>query len=183
MSVPRRPDPAQPVLSLLSSRWEEFWPGLATELRRVFGPEDFVSDLFPFTETDYYNRELGVPISRRIIGFEPLADPERLVEFKLATNELEAKYGENGARLFNLDPGILFPERLVLATGKDHPHRIYLGRGIWADLTLLFEHGGWRTLPWTYPDYASERVQKILSILRERCKRKVRSLKRDESRR
>jgi hypothetical protein len=165
------------MLSVLSSRWEEFWPGLLPELRCIFGPEDFVSELFDFTETGYYDRELGVPIRRRILGFEPLADPQRLIDFKLATNELEAGRVRNGARLFNLDPGLVFPERLVLATGKNFTHRIYLGRGIWADLTLIYERGAWRTLPWTYPDYAGERVQGILGELRERCKSKLRALK------
>ena len=39
--------------------------------------------------------------------------------------------------------------RLVLATGKNFTHRVYLSRGIWADLTLIFQKGDWLDLPWT----------------------------------
>ena len=53
-------------------------------------------------------------------------------------------------------------ERLVLATGKNFPHRIYLDHGIYGDLTLIYGQGGLRTLPWTFPDYARGALPALL---------------------
>jgi hypothetical protein len=176
MSRPSEPAPVQPVASVFGRDWNAFWPGLLREMEAELGPAEEVTDPFPFTETDYYDNELGTPIHRRIIAFKGLIDPVRLVDIKLAFNDLEAEYlRADGTRRVNIDPGILSLERLVLATGKEFTHRIYLGRGIWADLTLLFQRGGWRTLPWTYPDYAAERVQSILTRIRSVYKAKLRS--------
>lgn len=177
MSRPRYPRPAQPLLSVFGRDWEEFWPELLHSLERKLGPADHISSLFPFTETGYYQAEMGSPLYRRIVAFQTLLDPQRLVEMKLACNELEEDYLRwDGSRRVNLDPGLLFLERLVLATGKDFTHRIYLGEGIWVDLTLIYQHGGWQTLPWTYPDYAGERVQSELREIRRSYKAKLRQI-------
>ncbi|MEF8889509.1 MAG: DUF4416 family protein [Desulfohalobiaceae bacterium] len=176
MSRPQEPDPVQPVVSVFGRDWDYFWPGLLRAMEAELGPADDISEPFPFTETDYYDRELGTPIQRRILSFESLIDPVRLVDIKLAFNNLEAEYTRaDGTRRVNADPGILSLQRLVLATGKEFSHRIYLGRGIWADLTLLYQRVGWRSLPWTYPDYAGELVQAVLSRIRSAYKAKLRS--------
>ncbi len=177
MSKLQEPLPAQPVLSILSSRWEEFWPELLQKLRPELGEADYISEPWHFTETSYYDQELGQPIQRRILAFAPLLPPQRLVHCKLLCHRLEYEQASGeGKRLFNLDPGLLFLERLVLATGKNFTHRIYLDQGVFADLTLLYTKGAWQTLPWTYPDYAGKIVQDILSKLRERYKMKLRAL-------
>ena len=175
MSRPKEPDPVQPVVSVFGRDWDFFWPGVLRQMEAELGPADQVTDLFPLDETDYYDRELGTPIQRRILAFKSLIDPVRLVDIKLALNQLEAQHlRSDGSRRVNLDPGILSLQRLVLATGKEFGHRIYLGRGIWADLTLLYQRGGWQSLPWTYPDYAGERVQSVLTRMRESYKEKLR---------
>ena len=58
--------------------------------------------------------------------------------------------------------------KLVLATTKDHAHRIYLGHGIYAEVTLQYAHGGWQTMPWTYPDYARPEYHAFFVQVRER---------------
>ena len=68
----------------------------------------------------------------------------------------------------NLDPGLITAERLVLATGKNYSHRIYLGKGIFADLTLVFFKGTYRPLPWTYPDYQDPRTIGMFNKIREK---------------
>jgi hypothetical protein len=49
-------------------------------------------------------------------------------------------------RPLNLDPGYLTEAKLVLATTKDRNHRLYLDRGIFAEVTLCYQRGGsgWR---------------------------------------
>jgi len=95
--------------------WGEFWPGLLEELEAELGPADGVSEEFAFDRTGYYDEELGTSITRRIIEFK----------------SLEGRYELKGKRLFNLDPGFVTMQSLVLVTGKNFSHRIYLKDGIW----------------------------------------------------
>ncbi len=175
MSRPQIPPPAQLVVSVLSSRLIQIWPEVERELCSRWGELDFVSDPFPFTQTRYYDQELGTPIMRRMISFQDLVAQDRLPEIKLATNALEDAWrGKEGYRQVNLDPGLLCLERLVLGTGKNFTHRIYLGQGIFADLTLIFQKGLWQSLPWTFPDYAGVDIQDLLTQMRTRYKQKLR---------
>lgn len=174
MSIPTTPLPAQLLLSVLSSTWQDFQTRLMKELVREFGALEYQSKTLAFTETSYYDQEFGTPITRKVLGFEALVPPENLAELKLTTNALEQRFLQaDGRRIFNLDPGLLFQERLVLATGKNFSHRIYVGKGIWADLTLLYQKGQWQTLPWSFPDYAGPAMQEILTQLRNRYKHKI----------
>ena len=84
------------------------------------------------------------------------------------TNALETEFSVDQKRRVNIDPGYLVLERFVLATGKNFAHRIYLGRSIYADLTLVYRRGGFQTLPWTYPDYAAETMLKFLDQVRQK---------------
>ena len=67
-----------------------------------------------------------------------------------------------------MDPGYMLPERFVLASGKNFSHRIYIGLGIYADLTLIYQKGSFHKLPWTYPDYAAEAMLKFLDQVRRK---------------
>ncbi len=167
MSIPQTPTPAKYILSILSASWETFWPDLRTELENRLGPVDSCTEPIAFTQTTYYNEELGSPIFRRLLSFSNLRKMEELAEIKIFTNAIENRLARNGKRTLNLDPGYLTLERLVLATGKNFTHRIYLGRQIWADLTLIFQNGKWQSLPWTFPDYATLEMQTLLGDIRQ----------------
>jgi hypothetical protein len=163
---------------MLSSQWPRLWTRVKEDLERDWGALDYVSSFFDFQETHYYDQELGTPIQRCLVAFARLVAPERLVDLKLMTNTIEARYtDQNGRRQCNLDPGLLFLERLVLATGKNYTHRIYLGQGVWADLTLIYQNKGWQSLPWTYPSYTHETIQQILDEFRRGYKLKLQNLK------
>jgi len=174
VSTPREPRPGKAVLSVLAAAdwWEPGhgggWLPLHDELVKRFGPVDYKSGLLPFDHTGYYEAELGAPLFRRLLGFERLLPLDGLLGFKLATNALELALARtDGSRRVNLDPGIVTLERLVLASGKNFTHRVYLGSGIWADLTLIYnKRQGWVTLPWTFPDYATDDMTQRLTALR-----------------
>ena len=112
----------------------------------------------PFDYTDYYTEEMGEKLLRKLISFEKLVEPLELIETKIFTNSLEEKFlhAENQGRQINLDPGYITAAKLVLASTKDHVHRIYLGRGIYAEVTLKREGKTFRSWLWTYPDYGSD---------------------------
>lgn len=127
-----------------------------------FGPVEEATEEEDFLWTDYYNAEMGEGIQRSYILFREPADPSLLAEIKLATNGLERSFGTEGKRKVNIDPGMLAPGRFSLATTKDRAHRIPLGSGIYAELTLIYQKGEFCSLPWTYPDWASPKTRGLL---------------------
>jgi hypothetical protein len=167
VSIPTPPLPGRAFLSVLSARRDEVWPELRPCLEEIMGRIDYESQPIPFNRTSYYDSELGTPIFRYILSFERPLPLDGLAEIKLGTNRLETRWAHDGRRLFNLDPGYITQERLVLATGKNFTHRVYLSSGIWADLTLIFQQGDWCDLPWTFPDYAAPEVKKHLTRIRD----------------
>lgn len=136
------------------------------ELVARFGPLDYESALMPWEFTDYYFRELGENLWRKFTAFQRLIDPLRLAEVKLFTNSLEGRFSEGGKRKINLDPGYLDSAKLVLATTKNRDHRIYIGQGIFAEMTLYFRGKTFRAWEWTYPDYATPEYIAIFNEIR-----------------
>ncbi|SMC26891.1 protein of unknown function [Desulfacinum hydrothermale DSM 13146] len=165
MSVPSPAKPCKLVFGLLLAAGQDRGPVL-TALQERFGPLDHVSRSQPFTFSNYYEKEMGAGIVRCFGSFERLVDPGELASIKLATNRIEAALAHGGSRRANIDPGLLSEERLVLATGKNYTHRIYLRDGIYADLTLIFKNGRYHPLPWTYPDYAAKQTRYLFGLLR-----------------
>ncbi len=129
---------------------------IAGQLESVFGNIMVDAGPVPFKWTRYYEREMGPGLKRYFVAFDTLLGQEQLLCVKLRTMEMETMWMNNGNRRVNIDPGILSAERLVLATRKNFTHRIYLGKGIFADLTLIYHKGRFSFLDWTYPDYRSQ---------------------------
>lgn len=167
MSVPAPPRPAKLMVGFFLAR-QDLAITVIERLEDLYGPVDLVSPWLAFDYTDYYAHEMGRPLYRRLLAFKDLIDQERLPDIKHQTNDLETAFTREGRRGVNIDPGYLLLERLVLATGKNFSHRIYLRRGIYADLTLIYRKGRFESLPWTYPDYADRRLQDFLFQVRKK---------------
>ena len=167
MGLPKRPLPSKLIVGLLGAdrrRLDEAGERLAC----YFGSVDFGSDLLPFTYTDYYAGELGAPLWRQFLAFARPFEQGALARAKLLTNALETEMSVAGRRSVNLDPGYITAAKLVLATTKDNAHRLYVGDGIYAEVTLAFVRGHFQTLPWTYPDYATEECRQVMETIRAR---------------
>ncbi|MCE5335857.1 MAG: DUF4416 family protein [Desulfobacteraceae bacterium] len=169
MSQPREPSSTKLVIRFLFHDPEVQELALR-RLAELFGPLDFVSAPGPFPYTSYYDAEMGVGLLRQTASFVDLVAPDFLPEIKLQTNEIEKRLSCDGKRQVNIDPGILSEERFVLATGKNFTHRIYLRAGIYADLTLIYQKGGYRALPWTYPDYQEPEFLHFLGVMRKKLR-------------
>jgi len=137
-----------------------------------------VSPEWMFDRTRYYEREMGWPLYRRFVSFKELIPPETLVAIKLETNAIETDFLDQGNRRINIDPGMISAERLILATGKNYIHRIYLSKGIYADLTLLFKRGSFTPLAWTYRDYADPEMILFFNELRHTYMEQLKEMKR-----
>ncbi len=140
---------------------------VVSRLEALYGPMKQISELSLFTYTDYYDREMGAKPYRCYLQFEALVDPARLSAIKQQTNALEDAFRVAGARKVNLDPGLLSLENLILATTKNRSHRIPLSDGIYAEVTLQFEHHAFQSLRWTYADYQSREVRVLFEHFRK----------------
>lgn len=162
----KEPKPVKLISSLFTAELE-LLEAACNQLSAIFGPIDYESDLLPFDHTHYYAAEFGEGLMRKIVAFAELIDPGRLAEIKRLTNDLEMVWAREGKRRINLDPGYVSLAKLVLATTKNHGHRIYLGQGIYAEVTLRYRDKTFRPWEWTYPDYASPPYIAIFNHIRE----------------
>ena len=144
------------------------------EIRQAVGDIQERTVPVPFYFTDYYEKEMGSGLMRLFLLLEPFSPREGLPAVKLKTNEIEASLLSEGKRTVNIDPGYISLENVVLATTKGYAHRIYIGNGIYADLTLTYHNGTYRPLEWTYPDYGSVETISLLNKWRGNLKEKTR---------
>ncbi len=168
MSTPKNPDPAKLVVGCIMNNKADI-DKLFPLLEDLFGSVDMISPWLGFAYTDYYYKEMGSPLYRKVFVFKPLIAQDELAMIKEKTNGIEDEFATNGNRAVNIDPGYLVSSRFILATGKEYSHRIYIGRKIYADLTLMYsKKKGFQTLEWTYPDYASKTMISFLSKARNK---------------
>jgi len=146
------------------------------ELRKLFGEIDVASHVIPFSFTDYYRSEMGKDLIRKFVSFSHLMDPGRLAFVKVQTNNLEKKLTiackTELKRSVNLDPGYVCPDKIVLASTKNFSHRVYLGDGIYAEVTLTFSKHGCGYFDWTYPDFKSGEYTQFFLEARRRVMRR-----------
>lgn len=166
MGTPREPQPTKLFVAVTFALEERLRASLL-EMCEAFGALDLKSKVFAFDYTDYYLEEMGSPLYKQFVAFAKLIPPEALAEVKRATNRIEERFRSAGKRTVNLDPGYVDAARVVLATTKDYDHRVYLQKGIFADVHLRFRHTGLAFNPWTYPDYKSAEAQDFFLKLRE----------------
>ena len=144
-----------------------------------FGRTDFTSNVWPFDKTDYYREQTGPHILRQFVSIEKLIDPGKLAKIKRKTNKLEQKLAKILVlplpRPVNLDPGIIEPSKLILATTKNYSHRIYIGYKMYAEVTLIFDKGKWRPLDHTYPDYRQQCYFDFFANVRNRLLEQLKS--------
>jgi len=150
-------------------------------LSEQYGRVDYKSPLYPFDCTDYYVAEMGSPIFRQFISFQEVTSPSRLAKIKLECNDIEDRLAAAGMRKVNLDPGYMDYDKFVLASAKYNAHKIYLDLGIYADLTLRYEHGHYKPSDYAFPDFKSGRYDEAFLHIRARFKGQLRRLLKSQS--
>jgi hypothetical protein len=180
MADPRTPDPVLLVVAAFSCHDDALAWG-RTELEQRFGPVELSSLPYAFTETDYYQTEMGPGLAKLLLAFRDLVSADALPAIKLQTNALEEDLARQGrfaeARPLNLDPGVLTLGKFMLATTKDQGHRIYLRDGIFAEVTLRYQAGTFEPWPWTYADYRRLEVHEFLQLARGYYRERLKSAK------
>ena len=141
------------------------------EFEKEFGVKeiDLQSDVIKFDFTNYYNDEMGEDLYRYWFSFSPSIEIAQVYKIKVLSNEIEKKFfsDERTNRKVNLDPGYIDGSKLVLFSTKNYSHRVYIGEGIFAEVTLLYKHKQFHILEWTYPDYKTQTAIEFFSKVRE----------------
>ncbi len=155
----------------IMSKNAELQAAALEKLTECFGEIMGQGPLFAVNDfTDYYEPEFGSNLQKQFIIFRNPIGLENAHRIKVWTNELEADFAEQSTgqirRRINLDPGYLEPSKLVLFSTKNFSHRVYCGDGIFGEVTLIYEHGKYKILPWTYPDYYWAESLKFLMAMR-----------------
>lgn len=142
-------------------------------LQKKLGPIDFESEILKFNFTAYYRKEMGDNLLRKFISFEKLINPLKIIEIKLFTNRIEQKFSTNSKRSLNIDPGYLNEGKLVLVSTKDNLQRMYLGKGIYGEITLYYKDGDFQDFIWTYPDYRIPEYKNVFKKIRESFRKQI----------
>ncbi len=172
------PKPVKLIIGILAANHNCLHTA-ADSLSDKFGKVDFSSEVWPFDQTDYYKEQTGTRILRQFVSIKRLIEPDLLAKIKHQTNKLEQKLAKKLAlpltRPVNLDPGIIEPSKLVLATTKNYSHRIYIGKQMYAEVTLIFDKGHWRPQAYTYPDYRQQCYFDFFDKVRARLMEQLKS--------
>jgi hypothetical protein len=137
-----------------------------SKLDERFGARDQTFGPVAFSWTEYYEKEMGKDLQKVYFTYSTLIDRDTLAEIKNFSNQLESMFALEGNRRVNIDPGYVARDKLVLASTKDFFHRIYIGDGIFAEVTLHYRKGRYRFFSWTYPDFRDPEFQRFLEKVR-----------------
>ncbi|MHC4712536.1 MAG: DUF4416 family protein [Planctomycetota bacterium] len=182
MGRPREREPVQLIAGLIVNPAEGF-ERVRAALEAAWGTIELESDIWPFDYTDYYAREMGEELLRRFYAFRDLRPIDGLHRLKLESNEIELALSADSAagvaRPVNIDPGYISLGKLVLFSTKNYSHRIYIGDGIFAEITLEWRKGAFVHKDWTYPDYRTAEYNEFFTRARSACQRALRSAQRE----
>ena len=145
------------------------------KLSSALGPIDMSSPVWSWSHSNYYEKEMGADLKRIFLFFESPFTPDTLADIKNMTNKIEEDCGRSHEnlpdRVINIDPGYLTRAKVVLASTKDYSHRIYIGKGIYAEVTLFYQDKTFQSLSHTYPDYRSGEYIALFNMARGRIYR------------
>jgi hypothetical protein len=165
MAEPVQPFPVKYFIAALYSDMDALTIA-KTLLISEWGKIDYCGHERTFDVTDYYNEEMGFPQVRQILTFEQLHDPTLLVAMKLRCNEFEQRMILNGKRVVNLDAGYLDHNKVILASAKEAGQKVYLDKGIYADLAGRYKNGKYQPFEWSFPDFKDGRYDQELCEIR-----------------
>jgi len=166
----QKPPPGQLIVSIIYSHIDAVVDALRL-LEKQFGRVRCETVDIQYTNTDRYEEEMGSNLVRRLFSFEKLVERDSLPEIKSVCQEIERQLGDQVGdfvfRAANLDPGVLTPDNLVMASNREYNHRIYLADGVFAEIQLIWAHGQFTRLPWTNHDFCDDEVVDFLIRVRQ----------------
>ncbi len=145
------------AILLFALMWqkEEFLKRAENILTDTYGKKVIETEPFELSYSRYYEKEMGEGLKKKFIALDTLIQKDTLIDIKIKCMQIEDSFRIKGNRTVNIDPLYLDDYQVVVASKKDKGSRIYLGKGVFAELELLYHHGSFQPLIWTYLDYKS----------------------------
>lgn len=167
MARVQKPPKGRLVVSIIYSSLDALAESLRL-LEKQFGRVQCETMEIEYTD-DQYVEEMGESLLRRFYSFEKLIERDRLPSIKTLCAKLEKQFGDvihdHPFRTVNIDPGLMTPENLVMASHRELNHRVYFEHGVFAELTLVYSRGRFVRLPWTHPDFCQgEAIEFFLRV-------------------
>jgi hypothetical protein len=170
MTRSKNPPQGRLIISALYSHIDAVADAL-NKLERQFGRIQCETIDIPYTNTEKYSEEMGDNLMRRFFSFDKPVSRDILPDIKPVLTKIENQLGDRVQdftfRTINLDPGIMSAENVVMASNHEYNHRIYIGKGVFADIQLIWARGTFRQLPWTHPDFCHEEAVDFFMRVRE----------------
>jgi hypothetical protein len=169
--------PTKYFVALLASEMD-LCDAVEEDVAAAWSGIDGRSDRKPWTASKFYEKEMGSRLWRQFFSLAALQSPGILAEIKLEAHAIEDRYRSKrtGGRRVNLDPGYLDAFKVVLASTKNAGQRVYLGSGIYGEVTLLYQNRGFHGLEHTYVDYLWPETIRFFTQLRARYLSQLRQL-------
>jgi Domain of unknown function (DUF4416) len=160
MARVQKPPQGRLVVSVIHSSLDALADALKA-LERRFGRVQCETTGAECSDGDFYREEMGAHLQRRFFSFERPVSRESLVEIKGICHKTEQLFADRTGddfffRTVNIDPGILTPSNLVIASHRELNHRVYMANGVYAETALIFSKGQFCRLPWTSEDYYTD---------------------------
>lgn len=169
MARVQKPPPGKLVVSLIYSSMDALADSL-TALEKRFGRVECETVEIPLANQENYKEEMGDNLERRFFSFERDVERDALPVLKSICRKLEGQFADHVDdylfRTVNIDPGILTPFNLVMASNKESNHGVYIEDGVFAEIALVYARGRFVRLPWTSPDFYHEEAIDLFNRVR-----------------
>jgi len=167
MAQTKEPSKAKLIIGIMYSE-DHILAQTLFRLIQKFGPIEINGPLIPFTFTDYYQEEMGQNLKKSYFAFVQKINQQFLPEIKQFTNAVEQQLSKESKRMVNIDPGYVTEHQVVLASAKEHPHRMYLANGVYGQIVLIYSRNQWIPVDKTFEDYKQKEVQEFLISVRNK---------------
>jgi len=155
MARAQKPPKGRLIVSIIYNSMDGLSDALKL-LEKQFGRVQCETIEISYASKDY-TEEMGERLQRRFYSFEKMVERDRLPEIKALCHKIEKQFGDlvrdYAFRTVNIDPGILTPDNVVMASHREFNHRIYLGEGVFGELTLVYSRGRFVRLAWTPAEF------------------------------
>ncbi len=167
----QKPPPGRLIASVIYSSYDALVEALPV-LERRFGPVEMETVDIPCQVKDLYKEEMGSHLQRRFFCFERPVERDTLPEIKKVCSKIEPLFADQTGDFFfrtvNVDPGILTPDNLTMASHRGLNCRIYLRDGVYAELVLIYARDRFARLPWTCGDFCHDEAIDLFMRARSR---------------
>lgn len=159
---------ALPIFAILYNK--NFEHKLLKVLQEISNISDklCLSQIFYFESLQkYYSKEMGEPLLKIYAFSKSLIEDTDILNLKKKSMNIESKFSMDNKRIFNIDPGYIDKQHLILASSKERGARIHIGDNIFLEMEYIYLFKELKSFYWTYQDYRHNDVKEFFNKARK----------------